>query len=90
MQFQRMFGPNMDTIKKMFQSYFNVLNHICIGVVTVHVTWYCYLMIQSGKFTVQYHMHVWLSTIGVRYIVHEDIYFEIRIVHWKCWQYFGF
>lgn len=57
----------METVKQGFQVYFNMLNHICIGVVTVHVTWYCYLMILSGKFTVTYHLHVWLSTLGVRF-----------------------
>lgn len=77
LHFRRIFKPKMETFIKMFHSYSNVLNHICIGVVTTHVTWYCYLMIQSGKFTAQYHLHVWLSTIGVRYILSMFFHFEL-------------
>ena len=63
----------MERAIQAFQFVFNILNHICIIVVSVHVTWYCYLMIQSGKFYVQYHLHVWMSTIGVSVILNKFI-----------------
>lgn len=74
----------MGTIRKAFEIYFNMLNHICIGIVAVHVTWYCIQMQLTGKFYIEYHLHVWLSTIGVRKQLHWKfvLFFFLCKVFW--------
>lgn len=63
----------MESVKKTCEIYFNILNHIFIGAVSIHVTWYCFQMISLDRYYIEYNLHVWLSTIGVRFDLAKSV-----------------
>ncbi|XP_055300573.1 probable transmembrane reductase CYB561D1 [Sitodiplosis mosellana] len=75
----------MEKAIRAFQFLFNILNHICIVVVTIYVTWHCFLMNLSDKFIVQYDMHVWLCTLGYQLMMAEAI---LTLYSSNCWSFF--
>lgn len=51
---------NDSTLLDKLELYFNIINHIFIGFVSIYMTIFCYQRGYSSR-----SLHVWLCTIGV-------------------------
>lgn len=60
MSIDTMPNSEMRQINQRIEYFFNVLNQICIGFVTIYMSWLCLRMGLSGTA-----LHAWLVTVGV-------------------------
>lgn len=64
--------------------YFNMLNHLLIGSVSLYATWRFYNNLRSGDFP-EYQWHVWLSIIGYQLLMAEAI---LTLYSSNSWSFF--